>query len=648
MDALRTLLLSRTHTVVLDPERAANAATRPSRGADLERFEDELARLGFVMSLDLAMMVRRLPGQAAIDLRKWLIDTLTCLVDPARATTAPFHGSTMTAVSSYARRMISWLRACPDQPCPWCARVSKVRALSPCGHLVCEPCWGGGNFAGCPICNHRIAPTEPFIAITPSEPATTDTLQLLYVAFDLIGTARARFQRLVGDPAPMTPADRIEIETMIDALGDKAVGWLPAKIANRETRAIALARLWMVSPDPSAVVRATERHLQSPSDVLRVAAVLLGGNPELLEPMKLHSVRRGLRRAILEALDRQPIEQLREGVRTYRTLWKRIGECTHPYEHAARLPAAALAFATVRGTDLTTAPVGEILRAKLGAAVPGALPAAPAIRGVTSAVERGLVDGSVGDVARLLADRPHELVQRADHLLRTAQHREPGELAPLVASIDRALPRVEAQRLFLLIRQLAGRSAPAPARVFRNRAGSRWRTDDRRQPLAAETIAAITASAHHELVSRAQAKRLFARSVIDRATANARLVLKPRVAVVAGAAKPYAPTLWDVACVHAAARTNLIYIRELDGSITAYRTRDRESAHARHARLWSGTDYDGKLLAIPASAAPTWFALVRYDLTLATGSEGITIDAKPISDRVTVVGPVDILAALDR
>ena len=62
MDPIRTLLLARTHTVILDPDRVASAATRPSRDGDVDQFEDELAQLGFVMSLDLAMTIRRLPA----------------------------------------------------------------------------------------------------------------------------------------------------------------------------------------------------------------------------------------------------------------------------------------------------------------------------------------------------------------------------------------------------------------------------------------------------------------------------------------------------------------------------------------------------------------------------------------------------------
>jgi len=57
MDRIRSLLLARTHVVVMDPDVIASAATRPSSGADVELLEDELAQLGFVLSLDLASVI---------------------------------------------------------------------------------------------------------------------------------------------------------------------------------------------------------------------------------------------------------------------------------------------------------------------------------------------------------------------------------------------------------------------------------------------------------------------------------------------------------------------------------------------------------------------------------------------------------------
>src|SRR5690606_25022607 len=48
------------------------------------------------------------------------------------------------------------------------------------------------------------------------------------------------------------------------------------------------------------------------------------------------------------------------------------------------------------------------------------------------------------------------------------------------------------------------------------------------------------------------------------------------------------PTMWDLATIHAAARCNVVYVRERDGAFTLYRRRDHETRMTRLARLVSG------------------------------------------------------------
>src|SRR5262249_51936360 len=112
MDRIRTLLLARTNMVVLDPDRARDAATRPSRDVDVDKLEAELAELGYVMSLDLAMTTRRLPNQALAELRGWIVETLAKQLGAHRPhvplyTLAPTTKPDGPAV--YLRRVLSWL-----------------------------------------------------------------------------------------------------------------------------------------------------------------------------------------------------------------------------------------------------------------------------------------------------------------------------------------------------------------------------------------------------------------------------------------------------------------------------------------------------------------------------------------------------------
>jgi hypothetical protein len=526
MDSIRTLLLARTCTVVLDPDRVASASTRPTRDVDLEKFEDELAQLGFVMSLDLAMTLRRLPFQAILELRTWIADTLTTLLGAHRPHVPLFRGfparTPDSTTSLYLRRMLSWLLTRPAQPCPWCGQIKPVGALDPCGHLVCHACWEDGTYAGCPICNRRIAIGYPFVrAATTMELVThhDGELKLLHLGFDLVGAARSRFERLIARTSPLSPDDRAEIVIVIDAMGPKTVRWLPARIPVKETMAIAIARLWMVAPDRTAMLEATRGHLTSATDVLRVAVVLLGGNPELVEPMRLGSAGRGMRRALLQALDRLPAAQAIEDMWRHRGLWKRVGERLHPYEYARQLPGAALAFAAVRQTRLDATTFGAAIRDRArGVTTIQVTGARPRVTPWANLVEEHLRAGDVRAAVERLAQRPGELLRRVDHLLRVAQVRQPDAVAVVIGAVEAAAGHSPPAMLLGLASHLARRITPWQRRVFfpGGKVLAAWGTPDRRASLHGEAIRAIGAIARAELVNRAVARRTFARAVIDR------------------------------------------------------------------------------------------------------------------------------------
>jgi hypothetical protein len=698
MERLRTLLLARSHVVVLDPDRVASAATRPLRDSDVDRLEGELAQLGFVMSLDLAMALRRLPGQALEETRAWLRDSL---------------GSAPPQAGSYLQRILPWLAARADQPCPWCARITLVGALDPCGHLVCRECWSGGSFAGCPICHRRVAPGEPFVE-PPESGGHGGRLVLLHLGIDLAAGARARLERLLARGTALAASERDDVETIVDTIGPRVVDWLPARIPERATMAVVLARLMQIAPEPSALARGAAVHLAKATCVLRVAAVLLGGNPELAQPMRLRSTRRALRRAVLEALDRLPAAEVAEEVARHRTLWKRIGEQLHPGELATELPNAARAFALARSRGPIArwaAPVELAVRRRDAAA---ALPA--------------------------LADRPEALLRRCDQLLRIAT---PDARPAIEDAIARALPHASPAHLLVLASHLARRGAAWPRRVFlRGDLLRAWTVADVRPALHAD---AIVGAIRGELLARAERRRNFPRAMLDRALVDALLwsrgseralpagvlaltgcsalelfderwrhvatIADPRElrddlafhvlvvargrevrvgelrfelhgraaldvplaidlstrrvrsldlriadtaalvraggyrAALAHAARDVAdwslarPTPWDLACIHAAARANVIYVRERDHSFTIYRRRDREPPRARLDRLLTGTADSFRLAAVPVADAPTWFALVTGDVTLPAGSAGFTLDgltpagATPLSAR---------------
>jgi len=852
MDRLRSLLLARTCMVVLDADRVASAATRPSRDVDIDKFEDELAQLGYVMSLDLAMTVRRLPHQVGQELKTWMLATLAGVVGADRPHVPLFRGfpaaTPANTRSLYLRRVMSWLYTRAEQPCPWCGQIKPVGALDPCGHLVCKSCWDGGNYAGCPICHRRVTVGHPFVEPVDPQPAdrvarSDGRLRVVDLALDPVAVARERFQRMLARTTPLSKQDREELETIIDVMGPKIAGWLPAKIAVKESLALALARFWLIAPDRPAMVRATAPHLRTATDVLRVAAVLMGADPALIEPLRLRSIPRSLRRAVLQALDRLPPEALLEDMRRRVGLWKRVGERLHPFEHATKLPTAALAFAAIRGSAIDRLDFAAELRASAAslrgvAEVDGALQ----VTSWAGAVEDALRAGDPKAAIARLAERPGELLRRVDHVLRLTVARQPAAFDEVLDHVRAAIGKGAPNTLLVLGAHVRARTAPWRRRVMFPKGDvlKAWGMPDTRPPLRSDAIGGVAEAVRRELLARAEKRKPFARAVIDRGLvdllvpigersasktkiawprgseralpaatparplrlflhweqpANRRvdldlsvalfdagwrhvgtcdftnLVVGDRAAVHSGdltdapaplgasefvdldlaaleamgaahavmvvfsynsvpfdrlpygfaglmiapagdapfdpravaqrfdlsgasvitlpltielatrrlrwidvhlpaqhslhhvggyrAALAHAgrdfedfvrtrarPTLWEVAAIHAAARANIIYIREPDGTITTIRRRDHETALQRLSRLDDNPDHDSQLARIPPADAPTFVALLTDDLALPKHSAGFILDARGALAGVTRLAAADLIAEL--
>lgn len=845
MDRIRTLLLARAHVVVMDPDLVAQASTAPLRVADVDNLEDELAQLGFVMSIDLSTTLRRLPYQALQEMRSWIHDTIAKTLGAHRPHVPLFRKHTPGDTETlYRKRILTWLLTRPEQPCPWCGEVKTVGALDPCGHLVCRSCWDGANFAGCPICHRRVALGEPFVQRSPNASGVVGhggQLTLVHLGMDATGMAKQRFERLLARQTPLSPDDRDELEAVIDTIGPRVVTWLPARIPVKETMALAIARLWLISPNRSAMVKHTAGHLRTATDVLRVASVLMGGNAELVEPMRLTSLARGLRRAVLEALDALDVEQAIEDVMRHPGLWKRAGERLHPFELADKLANAALVFAVVRGTNLAKASFGAALRER-AARLPYIMIEDDRLKAIAWAgpIEDALRAGNPRSALARLTHRPGELLRRADHLIRTAQTRQPDALNTILKAVELAAQKGAPGTLLTLASHVSRRGREWQRRVFfpKGEVLRAWGTSDERVAMRGDVIAVIVGALRRQLLARADTRRQFPRAVIDRALVDllvpinertasraklawprgselalpdgqtlrlflhweqpqdkqvdldlsvaffdvkwrhvatcdfTNLVVGPRAAVHSGdltdAPAPLGasefidlhleqlalqgarhavmvvfsynsvpfdqlpfgfagmmvapsdevgqhfdpravkqrfdlrgrsvitvpltidlserrlrwldvhikdrgalhqvggyraalahigrdfgdligahsrPTMWDVACIHAAARANTIYVRERDGSFTTYRRRDTETKYARLGRLMSGAAEDGKVAAIPSADAPTWFALMSA-MPLPKGSQGYALDARGLTQGSELVSAADVVSEL--
>ncbi|MCI3274387.1 hypothetical protein [Streptomyces cylindrosporus] len=194
--------------------------------------------------------------------------------------------------------------------------------------------------------------------------------------------------------------------------------------------------------------------LDTVTDVLRLACALSGGDVTLQEPTRFRTLPRPVRRALLAGLD--SVVAAAPGkladVAVHREPWKRLGERLHPHEYP-RWPHAAEVFAVARGEREA--------------------------RSFDSRVEELLGMNDVVGATELLTSAPGKLFRSLDRLLRTALDQD--ERDTVVAAAELVAPEVSGRVVLSVREHLHNRpEATGERRVFVNRLGRAWVTDDTR------------------------------------------------------------------------------------------------------------------------------------------------------------------------
>lgn len=216
--------------------------------------------------------------------------------------------------------------------------------------------------------------------------------------------------------------------------------------------------------------------LDTVTDVLRLACALFDGDVTLTEPTRFGSLPRRTRRALLAGLDSvvsaDPAKLA--DVTAHREAFKRLGERLHPHEYPRR-PHAADVFAVARGEKEA--------------------------RSFDSRVEELLAADDVTGAARLLTAAPGRLFRSLDRLLRACATQAERDEVRAVA--ERVAPRVSG-RVLLSVREHFLNRPPGPAarRVFVNRLGRAWVTEDTRAPVPAPAAEALTTALDAEIRGR--------------------------------------------------------------------------------------------------------------------------------------------------
>ncbi|MFJ3883107.1 MXAN_6230/SCO0854 family RING domain-containing protein [Streptomyces sp. NPDC090077] len=511
-----SVLLRRLGAVYVDrPEAAASPGregVRPLEGELLERghaLAPELhAALGDLAPTDLAEERLRLLA---------LVDRVmgSDRVDEPLFRRFPFSVPHDTE-RWYVSRVFALLLQEPAQPCVLCGENGTVHPVAPCAHLVCRTCWDGADYTGCPVCHRRVDPADPFLHPEHEEPHRSadrkaedlpaGPLRLLRLGTDRAADCARVVASLLARQTPLSPEDRDDLDLLLPA-APTDLDWLPGEIPVRETKAQVLGRLLADPRTADAVRPLLAARLTTATDVLRLLAVLSGGDAGLLPLPRFANPGRPLRRELLAVLDSFTPQYLVEDLLRHPTAWKRAAEPLHPFERHARHPRAALAFAVLRGTTASAAtPLGAALLESAAAHPDAVRVDGDRIRPATWAgrLEQALAEGDASAAAALAGERPGELVRRLDHLLRLHPGAEP--LPELERALDRGLPKVGAGPLLSALGALRTRAEDrlGERRVFfpRGRVARAQVVREGRAPLPAPLVGAVTARLEAEVLRR--------------------------------------------------------------------------------------------------------------------------------------------------
>ena len=492
MDDVAAILLRRTGRLHLPPGRD------PSGDGFVDLLEIELAGRGWALDPAARAGFDALPEPARTAWSDWLLATVEADTGADRPHVPLFRRFPETTpadtVGLLAERVVAFLLQDPEQPCVLCGRAGTVAPVRPCGHLVCRSCFDGTDYSACPICHRRIDTGDPFLQVTTSrfkpEPGSPLRIRVAAGRTDRRADAAELRDQLTGRAAPLSEAERNDLAVLIGtttAPGD--LTWLPGEVPARETLAFVCALA--LSAAPAAAVDAVRARWTTVTDIARTLWALSGNDPGLVlperpdpdarvhpnewwrpasepqvttPPPRVGPIPRPVRAAALARFGDVDLGNAVEDVLRHPTVWKRLGERLHPFERAARHPAAAVCFAALRGTPH---PVGSAVgRAILSAAETGAVEAIvegdivrARARTFAARVEALLAKGDSQGAARLLATRPGDFLRRLDHLARTTPSGDIGPLADLASGAGAAASAAVVLSAFAA---LAGRDRPAP------------------------------------------------------------------------------------------------------------------------------------------------------------------------------------------
>ena len=315
-------------------------------------------------------------------------------------------------------------------------------------------------------------------------PLVSDRLRVLTLGGSLAQEALSLYRTLAGSRVPLNDDDR---ELLVELALLCLTASQPEHIPVRENKA--LINMVRIQNDQPMLVDA-------PTDILRLACALSGGDVTLEQPTRFISFGRGIRKRLLGALEViiKPSPGKLADISQYTEAWKRLGERLHPHEYQ-KYRHAARAFAVARGERKE--------------------------RSLMSKVESAFARDAIDEAVQLLATAPGLLFRNLDRILRAS----PSTVGPLLEPLRGTSERVSGRVLLSVREHLQNRLVSGGSRVFANSKGKAWVTPDEREPLPGNTIAAV-----YNILDTEISRRLppVSRLVVDRGVMTVALPLSEK------------------------------------------------------------------------------------------------------------------------
>lgn len=215
--------------------------------------------------------------------------------------------------------------------------------------------------------------------------------------------------------------------------------------------------------------------IDTPTDLLRLAAHLSGGDVTLAAKTKFKSFSRSVRRQFVTTLNDLLVgnPDKIEDINNRKEEFKRLAEKLHPFEFKKTCPEAVKAFSFANG-DLKVSTWGNKVQSALAA-------------------------GKLTKAISLLADKPGYLVRSIDQIARKATDTQ---FTSLVDSLKDNASRVSGRVLLSVIEHLDNRKAKSDFRLFVNKTGTGFASPNGLEPLAGARISRVQKTLWKELASR--------------------------------------------------------------------------------------------------------------------------------------------------